>query len=57
MNFPPLLIAEARLADAGDRDYRRVLDHMRHYAESQAVYADFGDLNQGRSGIPSSPKP
>lgn len=45
------------LAAAGDRDYGRVLDHMRRYAESQAVYADFGDLNQGRTSIPSSPKP
>ncbi len=45
------------LSAAGDRGYRRVLDHIRHQAESQAVHADFGDLNQGRSGIPASPKP
>ncbi|MEM9010601.1 MAG: hypothetical protein AAGE18_05190 [Pseudomonadota bacterium] len=45
----------ARLEGAGDADYARVLAHMRAYQQAQAAYADFGDLNQGRAGLPTSP--
>lgn len=43
------------LAAAGDDSYGRALDHMRAYQRRQAVYDDFGDLNQGRAGLPASP--
>lgn len=45
----------ARLATAGDADYGRVLAHMRAYQAAQQVYADFGDLNQGRANLPTTP--
>ena len=44
-----------RLARQGDTDYRRVLRHMRSFQEAQKFYADFGDINQGRAYIPTSP--
>lgn len=44
------------LAAEGDGDYRRVLDHMRAYMRAQAAYSDFGDLNQGRALLPTSPR-
>ena len=46
--------AEA-LAVQGDDTYRRALMHLRAYQRRQATYADFGDLNQGRAGLPASP--
>jgi hypothetical protein len=44
----------SRLAAEGDVDYGRVLDHMRSFQRAQQVYADFGDLNQGRGALPTS---
>ncbi len=44
-----------RLEAAGDPDYREVLDHMRSFHRSQSVYFDFGDLNQGRAALKTSP--
>ena len=43
------------LTAKGDDSYRRVLAHMRAYERRQAAYGDFGDLNQGRAGLPTSP--
>ncbi len=45
-----------RLAAQGDTDYGRVLVHMRDYQEEQSAYSDFGDMNQGRASLPTTPK-
>lgn len=45
----------AQLAAAGDTDYGRVLTHMRAFQAKQAKYGDFGDINQGRAQLPTSP--
>ncbi len=43
------------LAAQGETSYRRVLDHMRAYMSRQEVFGDFGDVNQGRARLPTSP--
>ncbi|MES0864242.1 hypothetical protein ABLN87_17970 [Ruegeria sp. SCPT10] len=39
----------------GDPDYLRVLQHMRVYQHKQRIFSDFGDINQGRAALPTTP--
>jgi len=52
---PVLQLKAAELANSGDDSYRRVLDHQRQYISAMEKFNDFGDLNQGRADIPTSP--
>lgn len=39
----------------GDDTLQRLYAAMTAYRDKQAIYSDFGDINQGQSGIPTSP--
>ena len=45
-----------QLTSEGDNSYERVLQSQRDYIATHQTYNDFGDINQGRSGAPTSPQ-
>ena len=54
---PTAQLAKAQAAaDEGDDTLLRLYTAMMDYRDKQAIYSDFGDINQGQSGLPTSPQ-